>query len=261
MQYKIGIVLSGGGTRGVAHIGVLQALREHGIEPECIAGTSAGALVGALYAAGYSAEEMLEFFARKRPFAVSKFSLAKPGLVDTHKVWDDFHEYFPDDRFEALQRKLFVTATDIVNARQEIVTSGPLVAALLASSAIPMVFTPIQIEGRWFADGGIINNFPIEPLKVLCDAILGVYASPLRTADRIDLKSAWAVSQRAFEVAMYHGSKGKFRECDMLLCPEELGAYGAFDTKRMDEIYEIGYRSAIRRMDAIQRRLEAKLCL
>ena len=258
MEFKIGIALSGGGVRGVAHIGVLEALRENGIEPECIAGNSAGAIVGALYAAGYGADETLEFFKVKSPFRLSKIALRKAGFIDTAKVVADFLEYFPDDSFEALSKELFVTATDLVNARLEIFNSGALVSALLASSSMPMVFTPTEIDGRWFSDGGILNNFPVEPLKVLCDSIIGVYASPLRATDQSDLKSFLAVSYRAFEVGMYYNSRRKFHDCDVLLCPDELTRFGVFDTKSLEEIFQVGYEATIDRMDSILRALDAK---
>jgi NTE family protein len=258
MEYSIGIVLSGGGVRGVAHVGALEALREHGIEPDCIAGNSAGAIVGALYAAGYSAQETLEFFKAKSPFRLSKIALRKGGIIDTKKSVADLLEYFPEDSFEALSKELFVTATDLENARLEIFTSGPLVSALLASSSMPMIFTPTEIDGRWFSDGGILNNFPVEPLKVLCDSIIGVYASPLRTTDHTDLKSLLAISYRAFEVGMYFGSRRKFHDCDVLLCPEALTRFGVFDTKAIDEIFEVAYKETIERMDSIKKTLDGK---
>ena len=243
--------------RGVAHIGVLQALLERGIRPDCIAGTSSGALVGALYGAGHSATEMVEFFERTNPIRLSRLTLRRSGLVDIDKYRGVFREYFPDDSFEALAVKLFVTATDMMRARLEIFSHGPLISALLASCAVPVVFTPLRFDGRLFSDGGILNNFPIEPLKVLCDSIVGVYASPLRSSDQADLRSSLAVSQRAFEVAMYLNSRPKFRECDMLLSPPELASYGSF-TKDTREVYEIGYKATVDRIDAIMEKLEAK---
>lgn len=256
MEYPLGMVLSGGGSRGLGHVGVLKALGEDGIEPDCLAGTSAGAIVAALYAAGYSAEEMLDFFISRNPFRLSKLSLVKPGIFDTDKVVADFREYFPDDSFAALDKKVFLTATELVSGRPEIFASGSLVAAILASASTPLVFTPTEIEGRLYSDGGITNNFPVEPLIGLCDVMLGVYASPLRSVDEGDLTSSLAVSQRALEIGMHYGSRSKFHLCDLVLCPPELGAYGAFETKQFAEIVEVGYQAARDRMDEIRRLVE-----
>lgn len=258
MKHRLGIVLSGGGSRAVAHIGVLKALDEHGFSPDCIAGTSAGAIVGALYAAGYSSEEMLEFLEVKSPYKISKVALRKPGLLDTEKSVADFLEYFPEDSFEALPKPLFVTATDIVNARAEVFSSGALISAILASCSIPMVFAPTEIEGRWFSDGGIVNNFPVEPVKTLCDVLIGVYASPLRQVERTTLKSSLAVSHRAIEVGMFFSSRRKFHDCDIMFCPEELSRFGMFEIKSHREILEIGYLAALERIEMIRKTLSEK---
>ena len=253
MQYDLGLVLSGGGARGLGHVGVLKALAEVEIEPQVLSGTSAGAVVAALCAAGYSADEMLDFFLRKNPFRVSKLALAKPGIFDTEKVVDDFLEYFPEDSFEALGKKIFLTATDLVEAREEIFASGRLIPAILASASTPLVFAPTEIDGHWYSDGGITNNFPVEPLLGHCDAILGVYVSPLRRSDESTLKSSLAVSQRAFEIGMYFASKRKFHQCDLVICPPELSRYGTFDTKHFAEIMDVGYRATRERMESILR--------
>ena len=189
MQHHVGIVLSGGGSRGIAHIGVLQALVENGIVPEAVSGTSAGAIVGALYAGGHSFEKMLDFFLKKSPFRMSKVAFPGRGVLNTEKIVPDFLEYFPADSFEALGKRLFVTATDLVAARREIFASGPLIRAVLASCSVPMVFTPTRVGERLFADGGIIDNFPVEPLLGLCDVVLGVHVSPLTSLDESQLKA------------------------------------------------------------------------
>ncbi len=252
MSYRLGVVCSGGGVRGIAHIGVLHALAERGIHAECLAGTSAGAIVAALYAGGHSTEAMLEFFETRSPLKLSKLSFGKPGIIDTAKIRAELLEYFPEDSFEALERRLFVAATDLLNARLVIFESGPLISPILASSSVPVMFTPTKIAGRWFADGGLIDNFPVGPLKGLCDVLLGIYVSPLKAVRPEDLTSTLAVSQRALEVARYANSRPKFHECDVLLCPEALGDFAAFDTRHVHEIFDIGYREAVAKMDAIE---------
>lgn len=254
-QRSLGIVLSGGGSRGIAHIGVLRALGERGIRPDCLAGTSAGAIVGALYAAGYSSDEMVTFFYEKSPFRLSKVSLTKPGIIDIDKVVADFEEYFPDDSFEALDTRLSVVATDILNGEREVFDSGPLILPVLASSSVPVVFTPTVIGERLFSDGGIVDNFPVDEVEGQCDVILGVFVNPLRQVEEEDLSSSFAVFQRALEVGSYWTSKRKFPRCDFLVFPESVGQYWTFETKHFEEIEEIGYEAAVEQLDAIERAL------
>jgi NTE family protein len=254
---RLGIVLSGGGSRGIAHIGVLRALQQHGIHPDCVAGTSAGAIVGALYAAGYSPERMLEFFRTKSPFRLSKLSISKPGIIDTQKVVANFEEYFPENSFEALERPLFLTSTDIIHGRRIIFDSGALIPAVLASCSMPMVFTPTEIDGNWFSDGGIVDNFPVTALEGQCEVTLGVYASPLRSVHQRDLTTSIAVLQRALEVGMFLAAEPKFGRCELLICPQSLSQYGTFDTKRLEEIEAIGYEAALEQLDAILQVVEA----
>ena len=245
-------MLSGGGSRGLAHAGVLEVLIEHGLEVDCISGSSAGALVGALHAAGYRAAEILRFFERTTPFHLSHLApLGRPGWLDTERIEPDFREFFPADSFEALGKKLFVSATDLVNARLKVFSSGPLIRPLLASASIPMLFTPTPFEDTLYADGGILDNFPTEPLRGLCRATLGVYASPLQRVEAHQLGSSLAVTQRALAIGMYQASLRKFHEVDLVLSPQELEVYRTLDPKRHEEIVAIGYRAASERIDEI----------
>jgi NTE family protein len=253
----LGLVLSGGGARGIAHIGVIDALRSQGLEPDSISGSSSGAIIGALAAAGHSTETMLEFFRKASPFRRSVVSVRKAGILDTAKVVASFREYFPDDSFEALKIRLFLTATDIINARLKIFESGPLIPAILASCSMPMVFTPTEVDGRWYVDGGVINNFPIEPLRGRCDVVVGHYASPLRSLRQEDLSGVLAVSERALEVGMHFTSKQKFHECDVMLTCPELNEYGLFDTRNHRRIFEAGRRATLDSLDSIQRAMDS----
>lgn len=253
MSHRFGIVLSGGGSRGLVHAGILKALSEAGLAPDCISGNSSGALIGALYAAGYDWEETLRFFDDTNPFRFSRFALRKAGFLDSDKIVEDLRRWFPET-FEELGRRLFVVATDLIAGELVTFSTGLLLGPLLASASMPFVFTPTQHDGRLFVDGGVLNNFPIEPLIGKCDVILGVYASPLHDASGA-FGSSFAVTQRAFAVGMYHASRRKFDQAALVLCPPDLARYGTFDIKRHREIAEIGYQAASERMDDIRRLL------
>jgi NTE family protein len=250
-QHEIGIVLSGGGTRGIAHIGILRALAERGIFPGCVAGASAGAVVGALYAAGYTPAQMLDFFFLKNPFRLSKMAITKPGIIDTDKVVADFEEYFPENSFAALDKELHVVATDLTTGATVEFDSGPLIRAVLASSSVPLMFTPMEVDGRILADGGIASNFPAELIRRRCRTLLGAHASPLREVTSAELGSSLSVLKRALEVGMFRASEARFDSCDVLIRPEELGHFGLFDTKNLAAIEEVGYRAAVVRMPEI----------
>ena len=140
---SIGLVLSGGGVRGIGHIGMLKALKEYGIEASVVSGSSAGALVGAMYAGDRSIEDMLAFFKETPLFKYNFFTINKPGLVDTDRYFDIFNEYIPFDTFESLHKQLFVTATNLQKGVEEVFYKGDLIIPLLASAALPPVFSSV----------------------------------------------------------------------------------------------------------------------
>ncbi len=251
-QFEVGLVLSGGGSRGVAHIGVVRALLEHGIVPDCVAGASAGAIVGALYAAGFGPAVMLEFFAKKNPFHLSKVAIAKPGIIDTSKVVADFEEYFPENSFEALKKKLRVVATDLTDGIAVTFDSGPLIPAVLASSSFPLLFTPMTIDGRLFADGGIVSNFPSELIVGRCRVLIGVHLGPIRRLEPAEVRNSLAVLKRALEVGIFHVSFAKFEACDVVVRPKNLFRYSIFGTKHLLDIEAAGYAAAREQMPAIR---------
>ena len=162
---KTGLVLSGGGARGVAHIGVLKALEERQIEITHLSGTSAGAIVGALYAAGHSWETILTFFKKVPIFHYKRYAYNKPGFIDTIKFYSDFFGFFEEDDFDSLQRKLYIPATNLIEGTERVFDEGQLIKPVLASAAFPGLFTPVLIDEIPYVDGGVLNNFPVEPLK------------------------------------------------------------------------------------------------
>lgn len=238
-----GLVLSGGGIRGVAHIGVIKALEEHGIYPTHISGTSAGAIVGSLYAGGVKWEDILEFFKVIPIFHANRFARKKPGFIDTEKFYDEFKKFFPTDKFESLPKELFITATDIVKGELKIFDSGELIKPVLASATFPGVFSPININGSFYVDGGVLNNFPVEPLQLHCEKIIGSYVNALKSIKIKDLKHSYNVLERAYKIKSASESIAKFSKCDFVVSPEELCEYATFDMRSIDAIFDIGYNS------------------
>ena len=252
-ESTLGLVLSGGGVRGVAHIGVLKALEEHGLQATHVAGASSGALVGALYAAGHGWKEVLEYFRHVSLFSWGKIARHKAGMFDADKYRADLAPFFTEDSFASLQKQLYVVASDLVKGRSKLFHDGPLIRTLLASSAVPGVFSPVRIDGALYADGGITNNFPTEPLVAHCDRIIGVFVNPLKHITANELGSSFAVMERAFSMDRASASIRKFGDCDLVISPDELAAFGTFSTSHVDEIFRIGYEAAMRKLEEYER--------
>jgi len=256
MNENLGIVLSGGGVRGVAHIGLLQALSENNVHPQVISGTSAGAFVGALYAAGYGAAEMLTFFKTTPLFGFSFYATTKPGLLDSEKYRQFFEQYFPEDSFSALDKRLFIGATDIANARGVLFEEGALIRPLLASAALPPLFTPVEIDNKLYVDGGIMDNFPVEPLTYECTRIIGSYVNPVSKLSKKYFTNSAKVFRRAADLRLYADSQFKFSQCEYVFEPQALSKFGLLDTKQIDTIYNISYEAACRDMEMILKAIE-----
>ncbi|WP_305070091.1 patatin-like phospholipase family protein [Flaviramulus sp. BrNp1-15] len=242
---NIGLVLSGGGMRGAAHIGVIKALEEHDIYPTHIAGTSAGAIVGALYAYGYKWQDILKFFKGIQILDIKKYALNKPGFIDAEKFYSNFKTYLKEDDFNALKKYLIITATDIINGNLETFHEGELIKPLLASAAFPGVFAPVKFNNSYYIDGGSLNNFPVNLLKSKCDSIIGVNVNSFNTITIKDLKHSYNVVERAFKLKSIKEDSEKFKDCDLFISPKELSKYGTFDKKYLDQIFKIGYDATI----------------
>ncbi|BDC99230.1 patatin-like phospholipase family protein [Persicobacter psychrovividus] len=261
--YKIGIVLSGGGSKGLAHVGVLRYLEEIGIEIDAIAGTSAGAIVGGLYANGVPPREIKSFFQSTPIFHWQHrgfFSQRQfDGIIDSAKIIKFFKPYFPIDDFSHLKKDLYLVATDLQKGKERVFHgSGPVCKPIMASAAFPLVFSPVTIDDTLYSDGGILNHFPVDVLYGKCEKLIGVFVSPIREAEKDSLHGIQNIVIRAMNIQSTHGEQEKIRYCNVGITSEELINYGTFTTKSevLHEIYEIGYRAAQQQHDALIKLLE-----
>jgi NTE family protein len=244
---SVGYVFSGGGSKGLAHAGVIKFLEEIGIFPTEIAGSSAGGIVAALYAWGKTPEEILQFFKSIYFFHWKHFTFKKAGFTNSESFKNYFYTIFEDATIGDLKFPIHVTATNMVKGKLKIFDKNTkIVDAVLASSAFPGIISPYEIEGNLYSDGGILNHFPTDILQGRCEAIIGVYVSPIQKIDKKDLNSIKSVTTRAFDLLSANSNIQKFLKCDWIIEPEELSKYSTFETNRikMDLIFEIGYQAA-----------------
>jgi predicted acylesterase/phospholipase RssA len=177
----LGLVLSGGGARGFAHVGVIRALEEAGLVVDMIGGTSMGALVGAGYASGRNYEEQVRlarmFSNRKNLF---DYTLPLTSFLASRKVADLYRALFEELRIEDMWRPFFVVSSNLTRAEPVIHREGSIAGCVRASTAIPGVFAPVLRDGNVLVDGGVMNNFPIDVMRNLYDAgtVIGVNVSP-----------------------------------------------------------------------------------
>jgi NTE family protein len=177
----VGMVLSGGGARGFAHIGTLRALERRDLRVQVWAGTSIGAIIGALCAAGYRADDVLELARAVSWRDVFDLSL-RAGMIKGEKLHLLLAQHLPP-RFEDLGQRLAVTCTDIESGEEIVLTSGDLITAVRASACFPGAFEPVTHLGRTLADGGICNNLPVDALATLnADVTIASDVTPPRRA-------------------------------------------------------------------------------
>lgn len=236
---NIGIVLSGGGARGISHLGALQAIDEWGIRPKFISGTSAGAIVGALYAAGQPPAEILNFITKTNILRYFKPSSNFTGLLRLEKTAEAFRLFLAEDNFESLKIPLFVNATDIERGETVFFHSGELIKPLQAASCIPLLFEPVEIDGRFYIDGGILNNLPAEPLAERCDYIIGIHSNAV---SELKISNMRQVIERTFHLIINANIASRKPLCHLFIEPPEMAAYKVFDVAKAREIFDVGYR-------------------
>ena len=264
---KVGLVLSGGGAKGFAHVAVLKVLEEAGVRVDYIGGTSMGAIVGALYASGYNAHQLDsiiksidfneilkdELPRKSKPFyektSGEKYALSLPiknkkvgipiAISEGQNVLNLLTELTQHvnniSDFNKLPIPFVCVATNLVNGEQEVLRSGFLPEAVKASGSFPTLLAPVEINGKLLTDGGIVNNFPVDEVKAMgADIIIGVdIQSGLE--DREHLDSAIKILNQIVGFQMYKTLESKYESVDLLIKPKMTG----FNVVSFDKIKSI----------------------
>ena len=174
---SVALVLGSGGARGLAHIGVIEAIEARGLRIAAIAGSSMGALVGGIYASGRlpAYRDWALELTRTDVFRLLDFGIGRPGLFTGDRLMDELEEIVGQHRIESLPIPFTAVATDLRAQREVWLTRGPLFDAIRASMAIPLVFTPVKLGGRELVDGGLLNPVPIAAMRqALADVVIAV---------------------------------------------------------------------------------------
>lgn len=243
--YRLGVALSGGGARGFAHVGALKALEEAGMKPDVIAGVSAGAVAAVMYAAGVPLDEMLSLFTS------TKFTdFARPSLIHGDGMFSlmRFKQFIEEatgiDRLENLRIPTYVGVTDLDNGEPAEFHEGPLGERVVASCSIPIVFSPVEIDGIHYVDGGVLRNLPAWIIREKCETLIGINVSPLRTFEY--KKSFLDIGMRTYNLMAKANQQQDMDICDHVIITPELIHYQVFNLKDIHKAYLSGYAAAHR---------------
>ncbi len=240
---KVALVLSGGGARGAAHLGILQLLEEMQIPISAISGVSAGAVIGALYACGYNAQQALEQLKKLSYLSLKDLQWGGVGIFHLNNLKSLLISVSKHNDFAELKIPLTVAATDIVNCKPVYINSGTLADSVIASASVPVVYEPVVINNISLSDGGLMDNLPVSPLLNKYDIILGSHVNKL--SHDINLKDFTKLNliERCFHLVIAASVEKSAQYCNLLLEPE-LKGFGMFQMKDADKIFEIGYNHA-----------------
>jgi NTE family protein len=238
-NFKFGLVLSGGGARGFAHLGVIQALNEYGIYPDVISGTSAGALTGVLYADGYTPKEILKILSPGSRLDFMRPALPREGLLQIGGIIKILKTSLRAKTFEELKIPMFVTATDLNHGKAVYFSKGDLIDPVIASSSIPVLFQPVIINNICYVDGGVLDNLPVFPIKKRCKFLIGSFVNPVGYVEKIS--GLINIAERTFMLSMSKEIEEKAKIFDLFVAPLELRNYKILDPEKAEELFSVGY--------------------
>lgn len=235
---KLGLALGGGGTRGFAHLGVIKALEEKGIRPDVFSGTSAGAIVGALLAAEKTPDEIMEIMKDIKITDAAKIKFPMNGFATLDNLGSHLNKLLEGKTFSDLEYPLNVSVSNLNTGKVEYINRGNVAKAVQASSSIPLLFSPVSINGQFYIDGGLLDNVPVKPLIDQCDQIIAVDIMPIKELERIE--GITEIISQIFHMSVSM-QPDKEENCDIVIKLEELSEYHILDTSQNEKIFDIGY--------------------
>lgn len=288
---KVALVLSGGGARGFAHIGVLKAIEGNKIDFDLVVGTSMGSIVGGFFCAGFSADQIQRITKQIEWDNVISDATSRPHLFLSQKNIPRSHilqlrfdgvvpyipqsltqgqniyhlifrrllqaEYQPFGDFDKLKIPFRSVATDLVSGKRAVLGSGSLAEAMQASIAFPLLFAPIEVNGMQLVDGGITDNLPVDVARSLgADIVVAVDAtSPLR--EPAEMRAPWEIADQVTTIMMEDPTKASLLKADLAIIPD-LEGHRAGDFTDIDSIIQSGYKAGVLMIDSLKELIERR---
>jgi NTE family protein len=252
---RIGLALSGGAARGIAHVGVLRALEENAIPIDAIAGASAGALVGGLYASGLTISQIEGLSRKFRWRHTARFSFSRLGLQSNARMENFLRAHLPITRFEELKIPFAVMVTDLRNGTPIVLRdTGDVPFAIRASACLPALYVPCRDEqGRLLVDGGLVANLPISYARDLgADIVIAVDVGADGARFMEVPRTALGVLTQTFVAVERIVSNQEKANADLIIVPR-VGHIRWDETRRADELLQVGYDAAIESIDNIRK--------
>ncbi|HHV78195.1 MAG TPA: patatin-like phospholipase family protein [Firmicutes bacterium] len=242
MAAKVGLALSGGAVRGLAHIGVLEVLEQAGLVPWCVAGTSVGSVIGALFCGGMEPHEMIELARHASWPKITRPVIPREGFMDTSRLESFLRHIAGDLQFEDLRFKLGVVVTDLLKGTRVLVTSGDVWSAVAASCAIPGVFTPVKDRGTILVDGGVVENIPVRAaVQMGADSV--IVSDVTRIAQRSHPANLLQVILQSLDIMQRQQAERAIAMADLVIQPD-MTDLSMWDFSKADELYERGKAAA-----------------
>jgi len=253
----VALVLGSGGARGYAHIGVLEVLEQQGIRPDFIVGTSAGSIVGAIYASGKSAAEMREIALKLKANDVRELNVSLKGFLDGKKVEDYVNEQVHNMPLQKMKIPMYVVATELKDGTKTVFNHGNTGQAVRASASIPSMFVPTKIRNIEYVDGGLVSPVPVEVARDLgADIVIAVdiLAQPIHT----ETTNVWGLFNQNINIMQGRLAEEELKDADIVIQPDLREKAHIFDVKGREMTIQAGVDAAKEKLANIQGVIQSK---
>ncbi len=253
----VALVLGSGGARGYAHIGVLEVLEQQGIRPDFIVGTSAGSIVGSIYASGKSAAEMREIALKLKANDVRELNVSLKGFLDGKKVEDYVNEQVHNMPLQKMKIPMYVVATELKDGTKTVFNHGNTGQAVRASASIPSMFVPTKIRNIEYVDGGLVSPVPVEVARDLgADIVIAVdiLAQPIHT----ETTNVWGLFNQNINIMQGRLAEEELKDADIVIQPDLREKAHIFDVKGREMTMQAGVDAAKEKLANIQGAIQNK---